>query len=128
VTPLEALYRCQRAWEATQPQLFMELWPDDGLDERETGALALVEPARHTPSIASPAGGLNPGAEPCRDLLGTDGESALLTAAPAHGKTEPDFDRANGSAAGASAPLTNQTGRGRSHPQGTRGHGQEVTV
>jgi hypothetical protein len=148
VNALEALWRCQRAWEQSQPQLFIELYPDDGLDEPQPSALRFVEPAV---AVASPeAGGLetrltageslllaegptgsfggqpdsegialpgvgtsrspavsrvlNAGAEPCRDLLGTDGKSFLLTAAPAHGKTEPS-SWANGSAAGASAPL-----------------------
>ena len=43
---LEALTRCRRAWEATQPQLFWtdaNLW--GGLDERDAGAVLLVEPA-----------------------------------------------------------------------------------
>ena len=43
---LEALTRCRRAWEATQPQLF---WTDEnlwgGLDEQDAGAVLLVEPA-----------------------------------------------------------------------------------
>ena len=42
---LEALHQCKRAWERTQPQLF---WTDDhlwgGLDERDAGAVLLVEP------------------------------------------------------------------------------------
>jgi hypothetical protein len=55
VTPLDALYRAQRAWEQSQPQLFFELWPDSGLDETHVparpcalgveAAVRLVEPA-----------------------------------------------------------------------------------
>lgn len=108
---LEALARCQRAWEATQPQLFFELWPDDGLDETELRVpLGLVEPAV---AVASPeAGGLAVGAEPCRDLLGTDGKSFLLTA-PASPWT-------------GSAPLSNTTGPDAPPAKGTR-PAQEVT-
>jgi hypothetical protein len=125
VTPLDALFRCQRAWEATQPQLFFELWPD-GLDEPQTSALRFVEPAVCLPT--SPGGGLAAGAEPCRDLVGADGVPSLLTAAPAHGQTERLLPGANGAAAGASAPPINQTAPGRRSPQGMRSQGQEVTV
>ena len=42
---LEALNRCRRAWEATQPQLF---WTDEnlwgGLDGQRAGASLPVEP------------------------------------------------------------------------------------
>jgi hypothetical protein len=56
VNALEALWRCQRAWERSQPQLFLELWPDDGLDAGQPSALLCVEPAV---AVASPeAGGL----------------------------------------------------------------------
>jgi hypothetical protein len=112
VTPLEALYRCQRAWERTQPQLFFELWPDGGLDEREACRPSLVEPAA-TPQYL-PRGGLAAGAEPCCDLLGTDGESSLFTAPPAW--------------SGGSAPLINQTAPGRTSPEDVRDQGQEVTL
>ena len=55
---LEALHQCKRAWERTQPQLF---WTDDhlwgGLDERDAGAVLLVEPA--VPPVSPPHGGLD---------------------------------------------------------------------
>jgi hypothetical protein len=74
---MEALDRCRRAWERTSPQLVIDGWLDmlDMLDELdETGrcsrgsiaasAPGLVEPVcKAAPPI--PAGGLNPGAEPC---------------------------------------------------------------
>lgn len=78
---MDALYRCQRAWEATQPQLFWTnevLWPD-GLDEREEApGLALVEPA--VLPLTPPGGGLTSGAEPCRDT--TTGLTALRVHRP----------------------------------------------
>ena len=67
---LEALDRARRAWERTSPQLVIDGWLDelDRLDETQGMAecrrsLRLVEPACSPPH--SPAGGLNPGAEPC---------------------------------------------------------------
>jgi hypothetical protein len=81
MTPLEALDRARVAWERSQPQLFLELWPDGGLDEvhcrRPTGVGAscgkghgvhLVEPARVNPALSvAGAGGLKGGAEPCSE-------------------------------------------------------------
>ena len=57
---LQALDRARRAWERTSPQLVIDGWLDM-LDEQETRALLLVEPARtHAPLTAhSPAGGLD---------------------------------------------------------------------
>ena len=78
MTALDALYRCQRAWERSQPQLFMELWPDVGLDEREACRPPLVEPAVSPQS--PPGGGLTAGAEPCRDT--TTGLTALRVHRP----------------------------------------------
>lgn len=67
---LQALDRARAAWERTSPQLVIDGWLDmlDGLDETQhriecRPLLRLVEPACFPPH--SPAGGLNPGAEPC---------------------------------------------------------------
>ena len=106
MTALEALAQAQRAWEATQPQLFFEL-EDAGLDQAQGrsceagprhghGSLRLIEPER-----------LTSGAEPCWDLLRADGKSFAFPAPPA---TPP---------AGGSAPLYNQTAAGRVLPDGT---------
>ncbi len=116
MTPLDALYRAQRAWEASQPQLFFELWPDDGLDETHVparpygvpgaeAAVRLVEPVVTPRSL--PGYGLTAGAEPCRDLLGTDGASSLITALAAP-------------MSAGSAPLSNTTGPHALPPKRTR--------
>lgn len=110
---LEALARCQRAWEASQPQLFIELYPD-GLDEAY-GAVPLVEPAR-IPSHRRGQGGLTTGAEPCRDLLRTDGVPFAFPVPPV--STPPR--------SGGSAPLTNTTGPDAPPAKGAR-PAQEVT-
>lgn len=86
---LDALYRCQRAWEATQPQLFMELWPDDGLDDThadsrscgsgepvcvvEPGAAASPEAAGLEPRLTA-GEGLLPGVRSTGRTAGADGE------------------------------------------------------
>lgn len=130
MTPLDALHRAYEAWRLTEPQLFMTdevLWPDSGLDEQEPCALLLVEPVPAASPYPPSGGGLAPrpirptartadcrsadpgsipgwaaGAEPCRDLLGTDGKSSLFTApAPAWA---------------GSAPPTNQTAADRAYP------------
>jgi hypothetical protein len=76
--PMEALERCRRAWEASQPQLPLELYPDD--DGLEGGPARVprpsLEPAAHL--VASPGGGLKAGAEPRR------GPALELTAPRTH--------------------------------------------
>ena len=116
MTPLDALYRCQRAWEATQPQLFWTnevLWPDNGLDDgQELTRLPIVEPAASPP--IPPGGGLTLGAEPC---CGTPSE---LTAQSLHSPARVG--------SGGSAPSTTTTPRAAQPGQVKRGTGQEVTV
>jgi hypothetical protein len=118
MTPLEALHRCQRAWEATQPQLFFDLWPD-GLDEPQTSALRFVEPAACPPE-PPPGGGLAAGAEPGRD------HRELTAGIPS--PPDPDSSFAAASPVDASAPPINQTAPGRTSPEDVRDQGQEVTL
>lgn len=122
---LDALYRCQRAWEATQPQLFFELYPDDdGLDDTHADSrscghgepVRVVEPAAITAN--SPGGGLNPGdTEPCHAIV----HAELTAFSP---RVAPPFPS---SGRGSVSPLTYD----RPRPQDVavqRGRGQEVTV
>ena len=80
MTPLEALERCRRAWEASQPQLPLELYPDVGLGDtherpREThdslgveaAAVRVAEPAAPPAlPLVEGAAGSTVGAEPHR--------------------------------------------------------------
>lgn len=86
MTPLDALYRCQRAWERTQPQLFFDLWPDGLEAQREPSppdvgqrveAALCFESATSEglPGLIGSRGGLTNGGEPHTDLLRTDGKS-----------------------------------------------------
>ena len=122
MTPLDALYRAQRAWERTQPQLFLELWPDDELEARQTWGLPCFEPVRAYRLTAEASGGLDPGAEPSRvpqEELTAETPPCLTGsyAAP------PDLS-SSPSGSGGSAPLCNQTGPGRMSSRDTRGQGQ----
>ena len=117
MTPLDALYRAQRAWERTQPQLFFELWPDVGLDEPHPSAVRFVEPAALP--LSPPGGGLTDGAEPCRDT--TTG----LTALRVHRPEDSPVTALAATSAG-SAPLHNTTGPDTPPAKGTR-PAQEVT-
>ena len=114
MTPLEACDRARRAWERSQPQLFMELWPDSGLDDgQELTRLPIVEPAASP--LTPPGGGLTVGAEPC---CGTGSE--LTANRSLHGPARVG--------SGGSAPLHNESPRAAQPGQVKRGTGQEVTV
>lgn len=105
MTPLEALARARAAWEATQPQLFLELWPDIGLNEPlrhplGDGERRLVEPALgRAPQASRPRGGLNPGPEPNGDLIREQPVVCSVAVPPVLLPL-----------AGGSGPLTNTTG------------------
>lgn len=115
MTALDALNRARRAWELSQPQLFFEV---DGLDGEQSRALLSVEPA--VPLRSLPDGGLTAGAEPCWDLVRTDGQSFAFPApSPLALSPERQGD--------GSAPLSNQTGPDATPAEGAR-PAQEVTL
>lgn len=114
---LDALWRCQRAWERSQPQLFMELYPD-GLDEPHRSAVRFVEPAAIPQSL--PGGGLAAGAEPCCDNGG------LTAGIPSSPDPDSSFAALAAPTAG-SAPLSTTTGPDAPPAKGTR-PAQEVTL
>ena len=125
MTPLEALHRCEMAWRRTQPQLFWTdevLWPD-GLDDAHVPAHPCVPGVEAAVRIIEPAdlhpGGLTAGAEPCWDLLRTDG--ALRFAFPAPPVSSPPRS-------GGSAPSHNTTGPHAIPPKRTRAAQKEVTL
>jgi len=124
VTPLEALHRCEMAWRRTQPQLFWTdevLWPD-GLDDAHVPAHSCVPGVEAAVRIIEPAdlhpGGLTAGAEPCWDLLRTDGASFAFPAPPVSSPPR----------SGGSAPLSNTTGPHAIPPKRTRAAQKEVTL
>lgn len=126
MTPLDALYRAQRAWERTQPQLFMDLWPDDELEAGQTWGLPCFEPVRAYRLTAEASGGLNPGAEPCRapqEELTAETPPCLPGSFAA-----PPASSAPPSGSGGSAPHRNHTGPGRALPHGTSDRGQRRPV
>lgn len=105
-TPLDALHHAYDAWRATEPQLFLTdevLWPDTGLDDTHErpaaphGAAGME--AESTVCVVEPAG-FTSGAEPRRDLLGTDGEPSPFASPPV----------CSPPSAGGSAPPINTTG------------------
>lgn len=88
MTPLDALYRMQRAWEATQPQLFWTnevLWPDTGLGDGEAVAHSAAEHAADLPiaePVANPllavGGGLDPPLEAGEKTKSVSGSGARV--------------------------------------------------
>ena len=112
---LAACHRAYDAWCESQPQLFMELYPDDGLDGGQPGTLLSVEPAVVP---RRDQGGLNPGAEPCRDTVELTAETAPRS---------PGSLAAPPALSSGSAPPINQTAPGRTSPEDVRDLGQEVT-
>lgn len=94
MTPLEAIARARAAWEQSQPQLIIELWPDSGLEGPSRGGLdgSSSPPSQQRRPNLGRVGGLTDGAGPAaRDNLADSQQG--LSFAPVRLSPEGRVDR-----------------------------------